>query len=51
MENIDNKSYVRKTFVLDKSLVEKLSQIAKKENRSLNWVVKNILLDFFTKKS
>ena len=43
---MNEKNYIRKTFVVDKQVIEKLQMIADKEKRSLNWVVKNILLDF-----
>lgn len=46
MNNIDNKNYIRKTFVLDKTVVEILEKCAKEQKRSLNWVVKTILLDY-----
>lgn len=46
MEKIDNKKYTRKTFVLDKEIVEKLQKIANDEKRSLNWIVKNALLEY-----
>jgi predicted transcriptional regulator len=49
MEKIDNKKYTRKTFLLDKGVVEKLQKLATKENRSLNWVVKTALLEYSKK--
>lgn len=46
MNSIDNKDYIRKTFVLDKSVIRILENYAKDQQRSLNWVVKTILLEY-----
>lgn len=49
MEKTTKKNYIRKTFVLDKETIIKLQKIADEKDRSLNWIVKNVLSEYANK--
>lgn len=43
----DDKTYVRKTFVLDNGVVAKLQEVADSQDRKLNWLVGKILKEWW----